>query len=60
MRLAQFALEDHKAQRFHASIPVVLALTDGLVSEISENQRGLFAEGVDLRAWDSSPRTTKG
>jgi hypothetical protein len=60
MRLAQRALEDHKAERFHASIPVVLALTDGLVSEISENQRGLFAEGVDLRAWDSIAAHSKG
>lgn len=60
MRLALLALEDHKAQRFHASIPVVLALTDGLVSEISENQRGLFAEGVDLRAWDSISAHDKG
>lgn len=60
MRLAQLALEDHKAERFHASIPVVLALTDGLVSEISENQRGLFAEGVDLRAWDSISAHSKG
>lgn len=33
---------------------------DGLVSEISENQRGFFAEGVDLRAWDSIAAHDKG
>jgi hypothetical protein len=60
MRLARLAVEDHAAGRFHASIPVVLALMDGLVSEISENQRGFFAEGVDLRAWDSIAAHDKG
>ena len=60
MRLAQLAADDHEAGRFHASVPVVLALMDGLVSEVSENQRGFFAEGVDLRAWDSIAAHDKG
>jgi len=60
MRLAHLAADDHAAGRFHASVPVVLALMDGLVSEISENQRGFFATDVDLRAWDSISAHDKG
>ncbi len=60
MRLAQLAADDHAAGRFHASVPVVLALMDGLVSEVSENQRGFFATDVDLRAWDSISAHDKG
>ena len=53
MRLALKAAEDYEAQRFHACIPVVLALADGMVNEISEARRGFFAEETDLSAWDS-------
>jgi hypothetical protein len=60
MRLAHLAADDHAAGRFHASVPVLLALMDGLVSEISENQRGFFATDVDLRAWDSISAHDKG
>lgn len=60
MRLAQLAADDHAAGRYHASVPVVLALIDGLVSEVNENQRGFFAADVDLRAWDSIAAHDKG
>lgn len=53
MRLAELALEDYRERRFHASIPVVLALMDGLVSELHERRRGFFAAERDLTAWDS-------
>ncbi len=53
MRLALLALEDYAAERYHASIPVVLALMDGLVNELHRPRKGFFAEGVDLTAWDS-------
>lgn len=55
--LAQKALEDHEAGRYHASVPVVLALLDGMVNEIHQKvhgvRRGISSEGVDLEAWDS-------
>ncbi|NQE35727.1 hypothetical protein E5S67_03462 [Microcoleus sp. IPMA8] len=51
--LAQKALVDYEEERYHACVPVVLALLDGLVNELYEKRRGFFAEGVDLTAWDS-------
>lgn len=57
MPLAKRALEDYAAERYHACIPVVLALMDGLVNEVyvkvHGQARGLFAEGTNLEAWDS-------
>lgn len=53
MRLAEKALLDYEEQRYHACVPVVLALLDGLVNEVHEARRGFFAEGTDLAAWDS-------
>lgn len=52
-RLASLTLEDYRAGRHHACVPVVLAMLDGLVSELHEARRGFFAEDVDLKAWDS-------
>lgn len=51
--LAQKAVIDYEAERYHACVPVVLALLDGLVNELQEKRRGFFAEEVDLKAWDS-------
>ncbi len=51
--LAQKALTDYEAERYHACVPVVLALLDGLVNELHAKQRGFFADDVDLTAWDS-------
>lgn len=49
--LALKALDDYVAGRYHACVPVVLALLDGTVNDLGP--RGFFSEGVDLRAWDS-------
>lgn len=49
--LAQKAKEDYLAGRYHACIPVVLTIIDGIVNDIE--QKGFFAQGVDLTAWDS-------
>lgn len=53
MRLAQLALIDHNAGRYHASIPVVLALMDGMVSDLHPEHKGTSAEDTELVAWDS-------
>lgn len=52
-RLAHLAAVDYAEGRYHACIPVVLALMDGLVNELNEENRSLFAEGTELKAWDS-------
>ncbi len=49
--LAEKAKEDYLAGRYHACVPVVLAIIDGIVNDIE--QKGFFARGVDLTAWDS-------
>ncbi|MEH7210029.1 hypothetical protein V7094_28090 [Priestia megaterium] len=45
------AVEDHFEERYHASVPVMLMMMDGFVNDIE--QKGFFAEGVDLNVWDS-------
>ena len=57
MRLAEKAMEDYLAGRFHASVPVVLALLDGMVSDVN-SRRGFFAESSSFEAWNSG--TTAG
>jgi hypothetical protein len=51
--LALKALTDYEEARYHACIPVILALMDGMVNELHQQRRGFFAEGVSLEAWDS-------
>ena len=51
-RLAQLALKDYEEERYHACIPVVLALMDGLVNELNGG-RGFFSDTTELQAWDS-------
>lgn len=53
MRLAELALRDYADGRYHASIPVVLAQLDGMVSQVHAERRGFFAEDGDMTAWDS-------
>lgn len=57
MRLAECAAIDFEERRYHACIPVVLALMDGMVNELHQkvhaSRRGISGSGVDLRAWDS-------
>ncbi len=52
IRLANLAREDYLAERYHACIPLLLSLLDGLVNDVSKHV-GFFAEKVDLTAWDS-------
>lgn len=56
--LAYKALDDYDASRYHASIPVVLSIIDGLVLQISSDTNeganyGAFTNKADLTAWDS-------
>jgi hypothetical protein len=64
MPLARKALIDYQEERYHACIPVVLALLDGMVNEIYQKvhkkRYGFFAEDVDLIAWDSIAAHSKG
>jgi hypothetical protein len=60
MPLAEKALIDYQEERYHACVPVVLALLDGLVNELHEKRRGFFAGEVDLQAWDSIAAHDKG
>jgi hypothetical protein len=64
MALAEKALLDYSEGRYHACVPVVLALLDGMVNEVHQKargvRRGISAEGVDLYAWDSLAAHQKG
>jgi hypothetical protein len=50
-RMLRKALDDYVAGRYHACVPVVLASVDGLVNDIE--QKGFFAQEINLTAWDS-------
>lgn len=62
--LAEKALEDYREERYHACVPVVLALLDGMVNEVHAKmgaaRRGFAAEEVDLTAWNSIAGHNKG
>ena len=60
MRLAEKALIDYQEERYHACVPVVLALLDGMVNELSEERLGFFAKDTKLEAWDSIAAHSKG
>jgi len=53
MPLAQLAQLDYAEERYHACVPVVLALIDGLVNDLTPEHQGLSAESTKLTAWDS-------
>lgn len=57
IELAQKALADYAEERYHASVPVVFSIMDGMVVDAhweAHNQpTGLFFGDPDLRAWDS-------
>lgn len=59
-RLIELALDDYVAGRYHASIPVVLALIDGLVNDLHPDHRGISAEKTELKAWDSMAAHSQG
>lgn len=52
LRLIELAKDDYLAERYHACIPLLISLTDGLVNDVSRHV-GLFAENSDMTAWDS-------
>lgn len=62
--LAMKALIDYKDERYHACVPVILALLDGMVNEAHEKglgqKLGFFAEDANLEAWDSISAHSKG
>jgi hypothetical protein len=58
MRLAELALTDYREGRYHACVPVVLALLDGMVNELGN--QGFFSQNVDLTAWDSIAACSSG
>jgi hypothetical protein len=60
MPLAQKALTDYRESRYHACIPVVLALLDGMINELNQHQQGFFEKNVNLEAWDSIAGHSKG
>jgi hypothetical protein len=47
IRLLKLAAEDYLAARYHACVPLLLSLSDGLVNDISKHV-GLFAENSDM------------
>lgn len=55
--LAQKALDDYVAGRYHASVPVVIALADGMVQQAHVNATGnlgnLSAKNANHEAWNS-------
>ncbi len=60
MELAEKALIDYKEERYHACVPVILALMDGLVNELNPQNVGIAADKADLRAWDCITSHEKG
>jgi hypothetical protein len=48
----QWAREDYLAGRYYSCIPLLLIIIDGLVNDLFKD-KGFFAEGVTLEAWDS-------
>lgn len=51
IRLAELAREDYLAGRYHACIPLLLSMLDGLVNDVSKHV-GFFAESTDMTTWD--------
>ncbi|WP_341280216.1 hypothetical protein [Paenibacillus sp. FSL H8-0537] len=60
MDLALKGLNDYEEKRYHACIPVILALTDGLVNELHEDHKGFSAGTTQLEAWDSIAAHSQG
>jgi hypothetical protein len=51
IRLTELAQVDYLSGRYHACIPLLLSLLDGLVNDVTKHV-GFFAKNVDLTAWD--------
>ncbi|MEM5570026.1 hypothetical protein [Aliarcobacter butzleri] len=52
MRLFELVKVDYLEERYHACIPLLLSLIDGLVDELTKHV-GIFSENVDVTAFDS-------
>lgn len=52
IRLIELAKEDYLAKRYHACIPLLLSLLDGIANDISKHV-GFFADSADMKVWDS-------
>ena len=52
IRLIELAKEDYLAKRYHACIPLLLSLLDGIVNDISKHV-GFFADSANMTVWDS-------
>lgn len=57
--LARLALEDYVHERYHACVPIVLMILDGVVNEV-HGTRGFFYQDADLTAWDSISAHSRG
>lgn len=51
IRLIELAKDDYLAGRYHACIPLLLSLIDGIVNDVSKHI-GFFTDNIDLTAWD--------
>lgn len=51
IRLVELAKADYLAERYHACIPLLLSLLDGIVNDVSKHV-GFFANSADMTAWD--------
>jgi len=51
IRLVELAKADYLAERYHACIPLLLSLLDGIVNDVSKHV-GFFAQSADMTAWD--------
>lgn len=51
IRLADLAKIDYLEKRYHACIPLLLSMLDGIVNDVSKNV-GFFAHSADMTAWD--------
>lgn len=49
--LLQAAYDDYKNERYHACIPVILMMADGIVCDVNPQQKS--GSNTDLSAWDS-------
>jgi uncharacterized damage-inducible protein DinB len=52
IRLFELTKDDYLEERYHACIPLLLSLIDGLVDELTQHV-GIFSENVDVTAFDS-------
>lgn len=57
-RLIDLAVYDFQEGRYHACIPVILMLVDGVVNDIKDS--GLFSQNTNLEVWDSMSGHSEG